>query len=157
MGWKHTKETKEKIARGNRNKIVSEETRKKISLARKGKPILPGVGFQKGQIPAWIREKATKNLPRKEKHWNWQGGIAKERDLIKISPEYKQWIKSVFKRDDYTCQRCLKRGSGNLNAHHIIPFSVAPEERFEISNGATLCEPCHYFIHSKELVVNQHV
>lgn len=156
IGTHRSEETKRKMAEAGRKRRHSEKSKKKMSLAKKGKHISPETEFKKGGTPQWMRDRATANLPRGENHWNWQGGIAKERDLIKILPEYKQWVKSVFKRDNYTCQRCLKRG-GNLCAHHIIPFSVASKERFEISNGATLCEPCHYFIHSKELVVNQHV
>ena len=86
-----------------------------------------------------------------EKNPQWKDGAVKY---------YREWRKSVFKRDWYTCQRCLIRsGCGKtvyFNAHHIIPVTVAPEEKLEISNGTTLCEPCHYFIHSNELAVNQY-
>lgn len=63
-----------------------------------------------------------------------------------MSLEYKLWRKAVFKRDNYTCIWCGIKGSepkGFLNADHIKPFSLYPELRFELSNGRTLCVPCH--------------
>lgn len=61
-----------------------------------------------------------------------------------MSARYRTWRKAVFERDDYTCQGegCGSRG-GELNADHIKPFSTHPELRFKVSNGRTLCVPCH--------------
>nr|DAW74567.1 MAG TPA: HNH endonuclease bacteriophage, HNH Endonuclease, DNA.52A [Caudoviricetes sp.] len=36
---------------------------------------------------------------------------------------YKEWVRKVFDRDNYTCQCCGKRGS-NLNAHHLYNFQI---------------------------------
>lgn len=63
--------------------------------------------------------------------------------------EYKLWRKSVFERDNYTCQKCHKKGV-KLNAHHIKPWCIYKDERFEISNGITLCEKCHKEIHRRK-------
>lgn len=62
--------------------------------------------------------------------------------------EYKDWRQAVFERDKFTCQICNQVG-GVLNAHHIKPFAEFEELRFEVSNGQTLCEPCHKNIHKK--------
>ena len=72
------------------------------------------------------------------------GYIRKEpqNQLIRKSLYYKLWREAVQKRDDYTCQICLKRG-GEINVDHIKPFSLYPELRFEVSNGRVLCVPCH--------------
>ncbi len=74
---------------------------------------------------------------------NWRGGVTVENEKIRKSVEYKQWRSAVFERDRYTCQMCGKKGSGDLNADHVMPFSLFPDLRFEVLNGQTLCIPCH--------------
>ena len=80
-------------------------------------------------------------------HYNWKGGITKERVKIWWSKEYRDWRKSVFEKDNYTCQECgARNGNGKdvyLEAHHIKPFAEYPDLRLEITNGITLCKPCH--------------
>lgn len=78
-----------------------------------------------------------------EKHWNWKGGKSSVNNKIRSSLEYKQWREAVFARDDWTCQFCGKRGGQTLHADHIKPFAYYPELRLELSNGRTLCVPCH--------------
>lgn len=68
---------------------------------------------------------------------------------IRRTQELKNWRKSVFERDGYTCQSCGKHG-GQLNAHHIIPFSYDELLRTDIGNGITLCKQCHILEHRKQ-------
>lgn len=66
--------------------------------------------------------------------------IERKRSMQQI--EYRLWRESVFKRDDFTCQECGKRG-GELHADHIKPWKSHPELRYDVSNGRTLCVQCH--------------
>ena len=81
-------------------------------------------------------------MPKNESHWNWAGGIASERDKIKNTSQYKQWVQDVFERDNYTCQCCGNSGV-YLEAHHLYNFSEYPDLRMDINNGITLCHNCH--------------
>jgi 5-methylcytosine-specific restriction endonuclease McrA len=97
---------------------------------------------------------------------NWKGGITKLRDLLRRLPEYKEWRNSIFTRDNFTCQICNKKNSGNLNAHHIkmiseifeenniktVEEAITCKELWDINNGITLCSKCHGKIrwHEKE-------
>jgi len=62
--------------------------------------------------------------------------------LARYSPEAERWRKAVFKRDDFTCQVCGLRGA-YLEADHILPWAYFSDLRFELTNGRTLCRPCH--------------
>jgi hypothetical protein len=102
-----------------------------------------------GFIKQTIDRDTEKGVKTGEHHWNWKGGVSSENHIIRNSSESKQWRKKVFSRDNYTCQHCNNKG-GKLNAHHIKPFSIYPELRFELNNGITLCRTCHIELHKTE-------
>lgn len=60
---------------------------------------------------------------------------------------YRQWREEVYKRDNYTCRAC-DRKDVYLNAHHLKPYSRFPLERYNLSNGITLCGSCHQQFHT---------
>lgn len=67
------------------------------------------------------------------------------------STNVKKWQeiqKAVFKRDDYTCKYCGKRG-GKLEVDHVIPFSKGGSD--DLSNLVTSCRHCNAQKHDKTL------
>jgi len=130
-GLKRSEEAKKNIALGkigNKNSLGhkhTEESRRKMSLAQKGRPHPKTRG---------------KNNPL------WKGGITPVNIAIRTSLEYKIWRRGVFERDNYTCVWCGMKGNqtgGYLEADHIKPFAYYPELRFALDNGRTLCTKCH--------------
>ena len=152
IGRKHTPETREKMRLAKlknptkywkgKERPKTEEWRKKISLANKGR---------KHSIESRI--KMSKNVPRGSNHHWWKGGIADKNEVERRTLEYKLWREAVFARDNWTCQECghqNKKGiRKNLNAHHIKSFSKHKELRTSIENGITLCEDCHRLKNNK--------
>ena len=41
----------------------------------------------------------------------------------------------------------MKRGRGNLEAHHKDGYGWCVERRIDVTNGVTLCEECHINFH----------
>lgn len=85
-------------------------------------------------------------------HPTWKGGFTPERAAVYGSPEWKEAVKAVWKRDNATCQRCGKHHNttenrGTFDIHHIASFSVK-ELRCDVGNLVLLCEECHYWVHS---------
>lgn len=133
--FRHTPESIEKIRiaaqkRGRykvkRTRTISNETRKKLSIALKNSPLYARRG---------------ENNPR------WKGGISSESMRIRYSMEYKLWRTAVYQRDNFTCVWCGAKNK--LNADHILPFADYPALRLAIDNGRTLCVPCHRKRHAK--------
>ena len=82
-----------------------------------------------------------------DKHPAWKGGVTAECQTIRMSMEYKIWRKAVLERDFYACTAC--GSTDRLHAHHILRFIDFPHKRFDITNGITLCLPCHWKLHGK--------
>jgi len=92
----------------------------------------------------------NRNNKRAEKSLNWKGGITPINKLIRCSPEYINWRKKVFERDNFICQECKEKG-GVLHSHHKKPFASFPELRFDSNNGITLCKKCHLKVKHKAI------
>lgn len=89
--------------------------------------------------------------------WNYKGGRASLNMVVRRCARYKQWVRDVFHRDDFTCQKCFVRGAYLEADHFPIRFStIMDEERittyesamaclrlWDTSNGRTLCRKCH--------------
>lgn len=57
------------------------------------------------------------------------------------TPEYLNWREAVLLRDGYACVFCGSKE--RLEADHIKPKSIYPEQQFVVENGRTLCHSCH--------------
>lgn len=109
----------------------------------------------------------SRNL-RGNKRYNWKGNKS-EKAEIRTSFKYKCWRSEIFKRDNFTCQKCGNKG-GILEAHHIMPFcklidnvktlypdinlvvaALGYSPLWDINNGITLCRECHRKIGRKGL------
>ena len=128
-----------------KRKPFTEQAKRNMSLAKKGKPF-SGVTYD------WRGKKATIEHRRKnseahkgEKSQTWKGGVTAINEVVRGSLEYRLWRQAVFQRDLYRCVWCGCRGSRKkkIHADHIKPFAFFPELRFAIDNGRTLCEDCH--------------
>lgn len=113
-----------------KGKVISDIARLNMSKAH--------LGYKNTKEQILKRVEKTKG----DKHWNWKGGISPLRKKYYFSPEYQSWRKSVFERDNYTCQFCCKKGVF-LEAHHIKKLSTTPELKYDICNGISLCQKCH--------------
>lgn len=82
-----------------------------------------------------------------ELHFKWNPNLTdQDRKYDRYCPEYSEWRKLVFERDNYICKKCNKK-TKSLNAHHIENYSSNLEKRTLLSNGITLCEDCHNDFH----------
>lgn len=131
-----------------KGKQHSDQAKRQMSKARQGNANAKGTrrtDEQKKFISMQTRKFAAKG----EKHPRWKGGITFINRALRETAEARDWRRSVYERDSYTCQHCGDSRGGNLNAHHIKSFALYPELRYELSNGITLCEPCHQKVHYK--------
>jgi len=158
-GYKQTEEHKRKIGeanRGKKRKPFSEEQKRKMGEAHKGfkhseESKLKMSLSLKGKI---VSEKTRQKMS--ENHADFYGDknpsynpnkTDEERLDDRSHPEYDVWRKLVYTRDNFTCQKCGSKKSGTLNAHHIEGYSYNKELRTTVSNGITLCVPCHKDFH----------
>lgn len=136
---------------------ASAGTKKKIANALRGRPsnMLGKKHSEKAKIAVGNANRGKRYLGKDNP--NWRGGITPLAMKIRNCFKYRQWVSDVFTRDDFTCQKCGRRG-GWLEAHHIKKFSKILEENkiktfeqaikcvelWNINNGQTLCGDCHY-------------
>lgn len=139
FGKCHSEETKRKMSEARKGRVNSRESIEKNRIANTGKKRTPEQ-----------RAKISKALAGQKRPWhagennpNWRGGKTEESKIIRCSLEYRQWRTAVFERDNYLCIIGGKEHGNKLNADHIKPFATHPELRFAVDNGRTLCEECH--------------
>lgn len=85
---------------------------------------------------------------RGENHPQWKGGTTAENRKLRHTRIYAQWRKSVYRRDNWTCQRCHRKVK-DIVAHHIKSFWTYLDLRYDVDNGQTLCRSCHKKVHKE--------
>jgi 5-methylcytosine-specific restriction endonuclease McrA len=114
-------------------KSHSEETKVKISLAKKGKPLSEKhkLALRKGHKE--MSEESRKRMSRGKGEINhhWKGG------------NWRYWKRQALTRDDYTCQICGFREVEIMEVDHVKQKSKYPELMFVLENLLTLCPNCH--------------
>lgn len=167
-GKKLSEEAKRKIGEASKSRKHSEETKRKISELKKGNKNCLGKRHSeetKKKLSESHNPKSNLNLtyryPKGKPTWNKGKGIkvlltVKIRNLLK----YRQWHSDILTKDDFTCQKCEKRG-GRIEIHHSKSFvqilkenkvknifeAENCEELWNINNGISLCKNCHYDFH----------
>ena len=82
-----------------------------------------------------------------ENNHGWNPDLTdKDREKGRHIEGYKDFIRQVLKRDNYTCQITGKRG-GKLEVHHLNCYSKFKEERTDINNAITLSKEIHKLFH----------
>lgn len=108
----------------------------KIQVRRRIQSIL-------GQLPGECNLYCSKNC-KQECTTHWSTTIPKDKRKVReVQPDLRQM---VFKRDEWTCQKCGQHG-GLLHCHHITGIEQNPIESADIDNCITFCKECHLWIH----------
>ncbi len=128
----------------NKNKKLSEETKRKISETNKrtGKkpPSHKGKTYKEIYGEGWKEEIKKRKLSFKKTFDKKKRKTPRNKHC---GIKYGKWRSKVFQRDNWICQTCSKRGI-YLEAHHIKSWAKYPKLRYKIDNGITLCRiPCH--------------
>lgn len=144
---KRSDETKAKISAAKKGKPLSEQNKINLKAARKR-------FFENGGVHPRLGRKLTADHNKKlhdplryktgANHWNWKGGKSSPAEKIRKSAEYKAWRLKVYRRDKFSCVECGYRSHKNMDiiADHINPFYFFPELRLDVNNGRTLCIKC---------------
>jgi len=159
-----TKAHCEHIRQGKLGTVFSKKWKENIRLSISGSKN-PNYGHPRDaatRLKIKIANSGPKPYLRGKNNPNWRGGIYPLVKRLRNCPVYKAWRTAVFKRDNYTCRRCNKRGV-ILNAHHhkkrwsilvkeaikqnpcMNPYDacICYAPLWRLSNGITLCEICH--------------
>ena len=92
-----------------------------------------------------------------EHHPWWRGGVSSLREQIYGSENWKRWRKTIFERDDYSCQICGERGRRLCVDHYPDPFSkILFEEKIKSLKEAEKCERLWDIGNGRVLCIKHH-
>lgn len=120
-----------------------------------GQTVADHFGVSRTVIDRILKENGVPTKPagesrdlRGDKHPRWRADLTdEERENRRDTNAQKAWRMQVYERDGYTCQCCGDSNGGNLNAHHIVPYSRDKSIAWELHNGLTMCKSCHMSFH----------
>ena len=149
--WKIKDTSKMHHKSWNKGIPMNEESKQKMILSKIGKSskrkgikltdehINKLIISHKGQV-AWNKGKKVPQMSG-EYHWNWQGGKTNETKKRINTIEWKLLRKKIYLRDNWTCQKCYKHCSDDIQCHHLFPGNNDENKLI------TLCKSCHLKIH----------
>jgi len=123
----NTKSYKDMVSKIHKGKIVSPETKLKLSISHKGK-------YLSDEIKKKISETCKRVCPRGDKNSSWRGGISFEPYSVDWTETLRR---SIRERDHYTCQICGKEPATDV---HHIDYN---KKNCNPDNLITLCDGCH--------------
>lgn len=130
----------------------SEETKKKLSALRMGKPSW-NKGLTKKDHPSIERYGKAGSAFKKanpllgDKNPNWKGGIYKP---PRVPEEINVWFKfrkEILERDVHKCWKC--NDTKRLEVHHLASRAKHRELEYDEQNCIVLCRICHLEFHKK--------
>lgn len=130
--------------------IRTEKERNNISAKHIGRKYSDKINKSKGRLghPAYSRQQEiVRKIMTGSNNPNWKGGITPKNRNERNKSNYKEWRKSIFKRDKYTCQLTGDKGV-SLQVHHIEGFDNNIGLRYNMLNGITLSEQLHRKFHN---------
>lgn len=133
-----------------KGKQHTEEAKQKMRDAIRPPSNFKGVP-RSPEVRAKISLIVKKNASRGPSHYAWKGGVTPDLERLRNGVDYARWRHEVFKRDNFTCQKCGDSRGGNLRGHHLYSFANHPEFRFHGAHGITVCLPCHKKIHQEDI------
>jgi hypothetical protein len=141
LGLKHSQEDKEKMSKSQKLRF------QKNPAWNKGKKMSPEAiennrKAQTGKKQSIETREKHRQALLGEKNPNYIDGTSKFTAIRYADFRLKLWREQVFKRDNFICQKCLRKGL-SLEAHHIKSWAQYPDLRYDLNNGQTLCKECH--------------
>ena len=81
------------------------------------------------------------------KHHAWNHNLTEEQRSLRQHQKFmlKRTSRSCFERDRFRCVIC--DSNKNIHAHHLNSWKYFPEDRLNVDNLTTLCDPCHKQYH----------
>lgn len=151
IGFKQSEETKRKIGEGNKGKVVSSASRRRMRIAKKKqfdsgyKVWCDGLTAKTDKRIAVramrsVQTRIIKGSHRGKNNPAWKGGISKSQ----YAWNWRRISRSLKELNNYACEVCRKIATGRkLDVHH----KDLNKMNNDIKNLIVLCRSCHREVH----------